>query len=153
MINRINGTPRLDDAKRREILAILSVGCSRRTAARFVGCSAKAIQEAADRDPDFAQRLRRAEHKAEVGCLKNVQQAAGQDKHWRASVWALERLNPEDFAPRKPEAMTLERFNAMMAQLADALVADIPVARYRKAVLRRLDRLMAELRAGRPEEG
>jgi hypothetical protein len=126
----------LDEIKKREILAILTVGCSRRTAARYVGCAADTIVNTAQRDPAFAEQLARAEHNAEIGYIKNIQKAAKKEQYWRAAAWALERRNPEDFALRSPEVITVEQI----------IVEEVPVARYRKNILRRLGALKAGLR-------
>ncbi len=53
--------PVLDEMKQREIVAILSMGCSRRTAAHYVGCAHSTIQYTAERNDKFAEKLDRAE--------------------------------------------------------------------------------------------
>lgn len=138
--------PVLDEIKKREILAILTVGCSRRTAARYVGCAADTITNTAQRDPAFAEQLAHAEHNAEIGYIKNIQKAAKKEQYWRAAAWALERRNPEDFAPRSPEVITVEQIQHLLAQFAEIIVEEVPVARYRKSILRRLGALKAGLR-------
>ena len=57
--------PVLDEIKRREILAILAVGGSRRVAAKYVGCAVSTIQNTADRDPQFAAQLHRMEYQSD----------------------------------------------------------------------------------------
>ncbi len=138
--------PVLDEYKRREILAIVSVGCSRRTAARYVGCSVSTIQNTAERDAAFGQRLRRAEQSAEVGYMRNIQKAAAKEQYWRAAAWALERINPDDFAPRRPDALRVDEAARLLMELTEILVEEIPAARYRKAVLRRVEQLIQKLR-------
>jgi len=60
--NRRRGRPPLlDAAKRREICAIVACGGTRTVAARYVGCSIDTIARAAERDPVFAEQIRRAE--------------------------------------------------------------------------------------------
>ena len=66
----------LDGYKRREILAILAVGGSREVAANYVGCSIQTIQNTADRDPAFAEKLRKKEQNVEINYLENIRQAA-----------------------------------------------------------------------------
>lgn len=146
--------PVLDEYKRREILAIVSVGCSRRTAARYVGCSVSTIQNTAERDPSFGDRLRRAEQSAEVGYMRNIQKAAAKEQYWRAAAWALERINPDDFAPRRPDALRIDEAVRLLMELTEILVEEIPAARYRKAVLRRVGMLIQQIqgRSGRPSD-
>jgi hypothetical protein len=136
--------PVLDPIKRREILAILSVGCSRATAADYVGCSVSTIQKTAERDPTFAEELRRAESRAEIALLQAIQRAAKKEQYWRAAAWALERTRPELFAPRRPQAISLKDLDKFLAALAD-LLAEVLPARTRKTVLKRLDCLLREL--------
>lgn len=133
--------PVLDDGKQREILAMLTVGCSRRTAARYVGCAVSTIRNTAGRDSNFDLKLRDAERIAEMGYLRNIQQAAQKEQYWRAAAWALERRNPRDFAPRRPEAASLDQIRELLARFAELLLAELPERNQRRRVLRRLRRL------------
>ncbi len=144
--------PVLDEYKKREILAILWVGCTRRTAARYVGCAVSTIQNTAHRDAEFARDLRQAEYQSEIGYLKNIQQAAKQEQHWRAAAWALERRNPKDYARRGPDVITVDQIKQLLAQLAEIVVQEVPVPRYRKSILRRLDVLTAGLQRSVEDE-
>ncbi|MGQ9504231.1 MAG: hypothetical protein ACUVQG_03830 [Thermogutta sp.] len=134
----------LDEFRKREILAILSVGCSRRTAARYVGCSPSTIRRTAERDPDFAESLHKAESKAQILFMKNIAAAARKEQYWRAAAWALERLNPEDYAARSPNSVTLEQIRTLVSEFARIIVEEVPLAAHRKRILRRLDRLGRE---------
>jgi len=138
--------PVLDQYKRCEILAILSVGGSRRMAARYVGCSAKTIQNTAERDPEFAERLAHASQAAQIEYLRNIKNAAKKEQYWRAAAWALERLNPEEFGARSPQTITRQQAEQLLSRLAEILVADVPVAEFRKGVLKRVGRLLAGLK-------
>ena len=135
----------LDDQQRRDVRALLLVGCSRRSAARYAGCTVAAIDEAVRQDPDFAKELDRAEKIVEVDYLSCIRRAARKEQYWRAAAWALERLNPEDFAPRSPDVVTVEQMHALMDQLAQALVEHVPLAAHRKQVLRCVERMLREL--------
>lgn len=128
----------LDAYRKREVLAILSVGCSRRTAARYVGCSPSTIARTAQRDAAFAEELRKAELKAQILFMKNIAAAARKEPYWRAAAWALERLNPEEFGPRKPDLLTADQVRELLAEFADLVVQEVPAAKYRKNILRRL---------------
>lgn len=138
-------TPVLDAVKQREILAIVSVGCSRRMAARYVDCAASTISATARREPDFAAQLARAEQKSQLGLIKSIRDAAKKAQYWRAAAWALERMNPEDFGLRGPDIVTAEQMRALMEQLAQVLVEHIPLASHRKKVLHAIDRILSEL--------
>ena len=134
--------PVLDDLKKGQILGILAVGCSRRVAAAYVGCSPQTIQSTAGRDPDFAEQLGRVEQQAEIGYLRRIQKAASEPRYWRAAAWVLERRNPRDFAPRRPDAMDLEQVKSLMERLTAMIVEEVPVARYRKQILKRVEQML-----------
>jgi hypothetical protein len=145
--------PVLDGYKRREILAILAVGCSRTTAAKYVGCAVSTIQNTADRDRDFAEQLRRNEHGSEIGYLENIRRAARNERYWRAAAWALERIDPEQYGRRGPDVITLDQIRRLLAQFAEIIVEEVPVAEYRKNILKRLDALTGDLRGASKKRG
>ena len=136
----------LDGYKRREILAILAVGGSREMAAQYVGCSAVTIQNTADRDPTFAERLRRKEKQWEVGYLDRIRVAARHERYWRAAAWALERLNPDRYGRRGPDVITVDQITELLSQFAEIIVEEVPVAKYRKNILKRLDAISCSLK-------
>ena len=144
-MNKGGRTPVLDAMKRAEIVTIISVGCSRRAAAGYVGCAPSTIGATAQREPEFACQLARAEQRSQIGLIRSIREAGKKAQSWRAAAWALERMNPEDFAPRGPDVVTVEQMRALMEQLSQTLAEHIPVAKYRKAVLRAVERMMREL--------
>jgi len=138
--------PVLDKVKRAEILAILAVGCSRTVAAQYVGCSVSTIGRTADRDPEFAKQLREKEYGSEVGYLENIRQAAREPRYWRAAAWALERLSPQRYGQRHPDAITIDQVRDLLVQFADIITEEVPVALYRKNVLKRLQAISKQLK-------
>jgi hypothetical protein len=138
--------PVLDQNKRREILAIIAVGCSRRTAARYVDCAPSTIRYAAERDPDFAEKLAHAENASELMHLRNINTAAKEPRNWRASAWALERLRPESYGSRDPDILTPSQIADLLQQVAAMIVAEVPVDRYRKAVMKKLEEILREMK-------
>ncbi len=142
--------PVLDEGKQREILAILSVGCSRRTAAHYVSCATSTIQNTAERDERFAARLDRAENQAVVTHMTNINKAAKKAQYWRAAAWALERLKPEEYASPHPDLLTAEQMLRLMEFLSQIIVDEVPVGEYRKNILKRLDELNKMLSAVAP---
>ena len=138
--------PVLDGYKRREILAILAIGGSRRVAAKYVGCAVSTIQNTANRDPKFAEQLRQKEYGSEIGYLENIRNAARNERYWRAAAWALERLDPENYGRRSPDAITIGQIKEIMGQFAEIIVEEIPVAQYRKNVLKRFDAISGQLK-------
>lgn len=141
----------LDEVKRREICAILSVGCSRKTAARYVGCHRITITRTAARDEDFALALRQAESKHEVLHLTHINKAAQEGRYWRAAAWALERKYPDRYSQRPPNMFTLEQITQVLSQFAEALLEEVEKASQRKRILARLTDLTTGLQATSPK--
>jgi transposase len=132
-----------DEARRREILAILSVGGSQRTAAAYVGCSKSTIFRTAQRDAEFGAKLRRAQYGVEVGYLRNLQKAAKKEQYWRAAAWALERLNPEEFGNRR--TVPVADVTLLLERLADFIVKSVRDPAVRRRIIHRVRRLLQEL--------
>jgi hypothetical protein len=123
---------KLDEFKKREIAAILAVGGSRATAAKYVRCAPHTIRRTAQRDPAFAAQLKRAEAQLEVVHLTNIETAGR--KNWRASAWLLERMFPERFGRRAGAALTDERLSELLGQFADAVCSEVQSAEDRRRV-------------------
>lgn len=137
--------PVLDDGKRREILAILSTGCSQAMAAEYVGCSVSTIQRTVERDPLFAESLGKARNNAELGLVRNIRNAANNEKYWRAAAWALERFFPNKYHPGSPHVISAEQLALVLTQFAHMIVAQVPVARYRKNIIKSLESMVRSL--------
>jgi len=142
----------LDDGQKRETLATLAVGGSRRTAASYVGCSVSTIRNTACRDAEFRQAIRHAEHQSELAHLKNIQAAAKKEPQWRAAAWALERKNPDEYGRRPPDVLTSEQVRFVLAQLAEIVLNEVPVASFRKKILKRLEALCRALQRSAKRE-
>ena len=126
----------LDEIKQRELLAILSVGCSQNMAAKYVGCSPQTIRREAARDRKFAKKLGQAKCNAELGLIKNIRNAAKKEQYWRAAAWALERCFPEKYARRGPDVITAEQLAQILGQLADRIANLLPAGEYRKRIVK-----------------
>jgi len=137
--------PVLTDEKKRDIVAILAVGCSRVAAAAYVGCTARTIRNTASRDPEFALQLRAAEGRQELTYLKQIHEAAKKPQYWRAAAWFLEHRLPDLYAARKPDSVSRQQTIDLLTEFAEILTEEIPVARYRKGVLQRIERMVESL--------
>jgi hypothetical protein len=85
------GRPRaLDDAKKREICALIAAGVRVARASRYVGCCEHTVQNEARRDRDFAEKLERAEAQAELEPLSSLRHKA--KTNWRAAAYLLDKL-------------------------------------------------------------
>ena len=99
------------------VIALLSLGFSRRTVARHVGCTHTTIARAAERDPHFAFQIADAEMRADFGALKQVRDASKQDKYWRAAAWFLERRLPDEFGKRPAHSFSGDQVMALLAEV------------------------------------
>jgi hypothetical protein len=131
----------LDEGKRREIIAILGVGCSQTLAAEYVGCSRSTIRREAERDAEFAKQMRQAIGNAELGLVKSIRKAAMKEQYWRAAAWALERLFPEKYARRGPDVITAEQLAEILARLGTMIITEAPSAKYRQKVVKGLEKI------------
>jgi len=145
MKKKVGRKPVLDAEKKGKILGVLAVGCSRRVAAAYVGCSVPTIRNTALRDPDFAKKLGRAENQAEISYLRQIQKAAEKEQYWRAAAWVLERRNPRDYALRNPDAITPDQLQDFLMQVAQAILGPVTDHKTRQQVMARLDALAASL--------
>jgi hypothetical protein len=138
------GRPQLlDTPKKNTILSLLTVGCSRTTAAHYVNCDPKTIYNTARRDPEFADRLARAENSSEFTYLARILKAGDEPRYWRSAAWALERMFPDRFGARSPDSVTPQQLSVLINQLMEMLVEEVPVAMYRKKIIERLHRIAA----------
>jgi hypothetical protein len=133
--------PVLNQVKQAEILAVLATGCNRQSAAHYVGCDPKTIYNTALRDPEFERKLHSRESAAEVAHLANLNKAGKDTRFWRASAWFLEHLYPDRYSGNA-ETITPEQLSLFTSRLMEMLVEEVPVARYRKNVLARLDKMI-----------
>ncbi len=92
------GRPRvLDEKKRAEICAQLAAGCTFRTAARYVGCTAAAISMLMKRDEEFRWQVNRALAQREIIPLSHIRAASS--RAWQAAAWLLERTVKGTYLP------------------------------------------------------
>jgi hypothetical protein len=138
------GRTALDEEKRGQVLAILSVGCSQNMAAQYVGCASSTIQRTAERDPKFAKKLREAKGNAELGLVKVIRNAAKKEQYWRAAAWALERGFPEKYARRGPDVITIEQIGLLLAKFSAIIIEEVP-ERYRTGILKKMDAVARSL--------
>lgn len=119
------GRPRrLDEAKRREICALISAGCGIKDAAHYVHCAPSTIHLERKRNKEFGDQLRRAELVAQLQPLRAMQQAVG--THWRAAAWMLERTHPERFARHDPRSFGPPQARALMSDVIAIIKDEIP---------------------------
>lgn len=133
--------PILDAEKQDQILAIITLGCSQRTAADCVGCSPRTIWYTAERNEAFAEKLEQAKGMAVVKYMKNIHIASQKGQYWRAAAWALERLRPEEYAAKNADAITPEQVSQVIGFLSRIVIEEVPIAEYRKKIMKRLKQI------------
>ncbi len=135
----------LDEAKRKEILAIVSLGCSRETAARYVGCSSQTIRNEMKQDEKFAEEIRIAEERSEIFFLEKIRKAANKEQYWRAAAWALERRCPNRYAARGAQSLSEEQVLQLVSDLTEIVVPEVQNAAERRRILQKVKKLIRTL--------
>ena len=137
----------LDKAKMDKIIGLLTLGATRTLAARYVGCHPNTIRNTALRNPEFAERLRNAEYHLEFNLVKQITEAAKDQKHWRAAAWALERIFPQRYAARGPNAITTEQVHELLNLFANVVYEAIPEEHFRAKIEERLQQITHQINA------
>jgi hypothetical protein len=135
---------KLTTQKRNEVLAILSVGCSRAAAARCVRCSPYTLRREISEHPQFAEQVGKAEEGIEIFFLSRIRSAAQKEQHWRAAAWMLERRFPQRYGIKKPESLTAEKVQKFMTSCMQIIAEELPDKEQRTKIL---DRLSEEMEA------
>ena len=124
-----------------QVCAIAAVGCDRQIAAHYLGCRPEDLRGELERDTSFANDLVQAEAQAELGHMRNVKQAAAEEKNWRASVWWLERRAPDRYARRDAGAMSATQIQRFIESLSTLIAEEVRHAPDRDRLLERLQEL------------
>ncbi len=130
--------PQFSQQQKRDFCLMISVGCDRETACKYWGWTAADLHRVLDDDHEFARQLLRAEGTAEFAHMRNLHNAAKEEKNWRVSVWWLERRSPERFARRAPNVLTATQMSAIIEELADGIAEEITNQDDRRRLLNRL---------------
>lgn len=142
----------LTDEQKRDVVLIASVGCDRETAAKYVGCRVEQLSGALAGDDGFANEVRRAEAGCELAHMRSVQQAARDEKHWRASVWWLERRLPERYAPRGADVIGRREMESFFTSVAESMAAEVNNEDDRRRVMEKLNEFVERVVVAEPEE-
>jgi tRNA-dihydrouridine synthase len=126
----------LDEVKRSEICALVAAGCSLRSVANYVGCDRATIRREELRNPEFADKIRRAELEAELNPLRTMQEAAA--THWRAAAWMLERTRPEQYARVGANLVKIETVHDLVERCLEVIAEELAGSPDSEAACRRL---------------
>jgi hypothetical protein len=135
----------LTQKQRDEVLAILSVGCSRAAATRSVRCSTALLRNDMLNDAEFAQQVAKAESGMELFYLSRIRNAMQKEQHWRAAAWMLERRLPQRYGIKNADTMTAEQVQKFMTTCIQVLADELTDEKLRKKVLEQLAKKMEGL--------
>jgi hypothetical protein len=150
--SEIGRPPVLDDTKKAQICAIVAIGCSRATAASYVGCHRDTIRNTAGRDPEFAAALEKADSQHEMRHLGFINKAAEEAKYWRAAAWALERKYPSRYGARRADLYTGEQVLHVLGQFGEVVAQEVTDQEEAKRIGARLAELVAAFQASEGDE-
>ena len=141
---RTGRPPVLGTNQRKRLVALINAGCSRRAAARRIGCSPATVTQTIARDRQFADEVAQAESNLEVQLLQSLRNAAQDPRYWRAAGWLLERKYPIDYIPNPPRhysaVQVVELFTATLETIRREITPE-----QRRAVIERLGDLLCQL--------
>ncbi len=135
----------LDATDKNGVLAVVALGASLETAARYFKREPRELVEALTADADFQRDFKQAQEQAEVFFLKQVKTAALDAKNWRAATWSLERLRPDRYGRIKANAISVEEIKALFARLRETFAAEFADEAERRKIEEKLDALLATL--------
>ncbi len=129
---------RLTEDQKQDFCLIVSVGCDRETACKYLSCTPAQLYQELKQDNQFAAKLLQGEAASELNHMRNLHNAAKDEKHWRASVWWLERRSPDRFGRRAAGAISQDTLRKVIEQFAEVVVTEISTVKDRQKVLKKL---------------
>jgi hypothetical protein len=132
----------LTAAEKKSILAIITVGCSRETAARYVNCSVWKIREQMKSDSNFAAQMAKAAQESELYFIQKIRSAAEKEQYWRAAAWALERRYPNRYAVKNGKKIPQEQVVNILNKLAAVVVNEVSGKEEQQRLLKRIKMLV-----------
>ncbi|MCG8451383.1 MAG: hypothetical protein MI725_17595, partial [Pirellulales bacterium] len=129
------------DKQKQEFCLMISIGCDRETACKYLSWRPDQLRRALEQDPEFAKQLLKAEATPEFSHMRNLHNAAKDEKNWRVSVWWLERNAPERYARRAPDALSATQLQQVIEELAEAIVSEVASECDRERLLARFEQI------------
>lgn len=130
--------PPITAEQKSEFCLIVSIGCDRETACKLLNCSPAQLQGELQQDAEFSAKLLRAEATAELNHMRNLHNAAKDEKNWRVSVWWLERCAADRYARRAPESVSAKELSSIVDELAEVIALEFTDQDDRWRLLNRL---------------
>ena len=126
-------TPLLDDEKKDRICKVIETGGTREEAAERVGCHERTIRNTMARDPEFAERVAKAQLSLQERLRQRVLRFSKKG-NWQATRWALERFFPDLYAPRKPDTASWQQVETLLANITGVIAQHVKNPEDRAAV-------------------
>jgi hypothetical protein len=123
-LNRLGPHSCVDKEKQDNICAIVAMGCTLHTAADFVGISRRTVTREIQRNPTFAEALRRARSRGEVKLLRSVHEAAVNEGKYSAAIWLLSHCYRDHYYP-KMRGIPAEQVQLLVERLTDTLLDEV----------------------------
>lgn len=111
---------KLDIAGQAVVCRVLAAGGTMQMAADAVGCTRRALYAAAEREPDFAKRIKQSQCQSKEESLITLAEAAKDVKHWQAAYKRLRMLYPDDYSrnadtiPAQQASRLIREFTALV---------------------------------------
>ena len=141
----VTKTKELNEDKLKEIVAILSIGCSIETAAKFIKCSPATIRNEIGKNADFATEVESAKQQSEIYFLQKIKAAANKDQYWRAAAWALERRCPNRYAARGAKSLSEEQVVSLIRNLVEIVLPEVHDRIERMNIMNKVHKLIKSL--------
>lgn len=124
----------LTPARLDKLCELLSAGRTMRDVCRIseIGCSYSAVKRAARESKRVQKRIRDAQDASEGAMLGKI--GAAGEKQPQCYMWLLERMKPERYGRRNPEAITPRQLTTVMMQVATAVMPLVPPERQTELV-------------------
>ncbi len=135
----------LDAQTKTGILAVVSLGATLETAARYFKREPSELVDELVDDPEFQREVKQAQEQAEVFFLKQVKSAALDAKNWRAATWSLERLYPDRYGKIKAASISLDELRALVERLRDTISEEFEAPQDREKIEAKIDALLDAL--------
>jgi hypothetical protein len=132
---------KLDTARKIRICDVVAMGGTLQTAAKIVGCSRRAIHYAADRDPEFAQRLKACRTEPCFSSVKTMNEVIKSTKSWRAAYYMLRDSRAAD--ARRADLVPIRQVGKMLNKLRAAVDAASIGEKAREQIEQRFDNVLA----------
>lgn len=135
----------LDAQTKTGILAVISLGATLETAARYFKREPSELVDELVADAEFQREVKQAQEQAEVFFLKQVKSAALDAKNWRAATWSLERLYPDRYGRIKAGSISLDELRALFERLRETISEEFDDPRAREKIESKIDALLNAL--------